>query len=88
MLREAGWFVRVKTDVDASRIGRVLRAGQVIAIEQIGTLHSGKYVIWNVRHSLDADSHTMKLTLVRNAVGAGNGGGASGLAAAVAGALG
>jgi hypothetical protein len=88
VLREAGWFVRVKTDVDASRIGRVLRAGQVIAIEQIGTLHSGKYLIWNVRHSLDEDSHTMKLTLVRNAVGAGNGGGGSGLAAAVAGALG
>jgi hypothetical protein len=36
-----------------------------------------------VRHSLTADAHTMKFTLVRNAIGNSPSGGASGLAAAI-----
>ena len=47
----------------------VLRAGMVVAIAGIGAVHSGRYLVWSVRHTITADAHTMKFTLVRNAVG-------------------
>ena len=74
LLREAGWFVRCETTIDAARCGVVVRAGQLVQIEQLGSLHSGKYLVWSVRHTIDQNSHQMRLTLVRNAVGAGPGG--------------
>src|SRR5712692_9465594 len=73
LLRETGWFVRADLQVDAGRVKRVIRAGQLVAIEQIGNLHSGKYLVWSVRHQFDEDSHRMRLTLVRNAVGGAGG---------------
>jgi phage protein D len=69
VLREAGWFVRCQGEADAGRLNHILRAGTVVQIEGIGALHSGKYYVWSVRHSLNADAHKMKFVLVRNAVG-------------------
>ena len=46
-----------------------------------GSLNSGKYFVWSVRHTIDKDSHRMKFVLVRNAVGRSqspNGGGLPG----------
>jgi hypothetical protein len=83
LLREAEWFVRCEGQADVERLGMVLRAGMIVAIKDIGALHSGSYLVWTVRHSLTADAHTMKFTLVRNAIGNSPSGGASGLAAAI-----
>lgn len=69
LLREAGWFVRCEGETDAARLNAVLRAGTVVAIEGVGALNSGKYYVWSVRHTFDADSHKMKFLLVRNAAG-------------------
>ncbi len=85
VLREAGWFVRCQGEVDVERLGLVLRAGMVVAIAGIGAVHSGRYLVWNVRHTITADAHTMKFTLVRNAVGNPPSNGADGLAAAIGG---
>ena len=77
VLREGGWFVRAEGEADAARINAVLRAGTIVNIDAAGTLNSGKYYVWSVRHTLGADSHRMKFVLVRNAVGpaaAGGGG--------------
>jgi hypothetical protein len=87
LLREAGWFVRCETEVDAGRCGRVLRAGQIVQIEQLGSIHSGKYLVWSVRHVIDDDSHRMRLVLARNAVGKAPGSGLADAAGALAGAL-
>jgi len=69
LLREAGWFVRCEGEADVSRLNGVLRVGTVVQIEGVGSLNSGKYYVWSVRHRLTADAHKMKFTLVRNAVG-------------------
>lgn len=69
LLREAGWFVRCEGEADASRLHAVLRAGTVVKIEGIGSLHSGKYYVWSVRHTITAEAHKMKFVLVRNAIG-------------------
>jgi phage protein D len=79
LLREAGWFARCEGEVDAARLNAVLRAGTVVAVEGVGALHSGKYYVWSVRHTIDADSHKMKFLLVRNAAGPEPTGGAGGL---------
>jgi phage protein D len=69
LLRESGWFVRCEGEADAARLNAVLRAGTVVMINGAGSLHSGKYFVWSVRHSITADSHKMKFVLLRNAVG-------------------
>jgi hypothetical protein len=70
LLREAGWFVKCQGEIEVSRLGAVLRVGTLAQINGAGTLHSGKYFVWSVRHSITAHSHSMKFVLVRNAVGA------------------
>jgi hypothetical protein len=80
LVRESSWFVRCEGDSDVERLGVVLRAGMVVAIRGIGALHSGNYLVWTVRHTITPDSHAMKFTLLRNAVGAATAGGSGGLA--------
>ncbi len=75
LLREAGWFVRCEGEADLSRLNAVLRVGQIVQIEGIGSLHSGSYYVWSVRHTITADSHRMKFVLLRNAVGPESSGG-------------
>jgi phage protein D len=90
LLRESGWFVRCEGEADVAGLGVVLRAGAIVSVVGIGTLHSGSYLVWSVRHTITADSHKMKFVLVRNAVGpapSGGAGGLAGLAGQVAGAL-
>jgi phage protein D len=69
LLREAGWFVRCEGEVDVTRLHAVMRVGTVVQLSGIGAVHSGKYFVWSVRHTITADSHKMKFVLVRNAVG-------------------
>jgi phage protein D len=69
VLREAGWFVRCEGEADLARIKTVLRAGAIVQIDAAGSLHSGRYFVWSVRHSITSDAHLMKFVLVRNAVG-------------------
>jgi len=85
LLREGQWFVRCEAQADVARLGFILRAGTVVAIGGIGAVHSGKYYVWSVRHTITADSHKMKIVLVRNAVGSAPtaGGGLAALAGAL-----
>jgi phage protein D len=83
LLRDADWFVRCEGEADAARLNAILRAGTVVEIDGIGALHSGKYYVWSVRHTITADSHKMKFVLLRNAVGPAPSGGAGGLSALV-----
>ena len=69
LLREAGWFVRCEGEADVSRCHAVMRVGTVVQLEQVGPMHSGKYLVWSVHHMITADSHRMRFVLVRNAVG-------------------
>jgi phage protein D len=69
VLREGGWFVRCEGETEVSRAKGILRAGTVVQINAAGALHSGKYLVWSVMHTITPDAHTMKFLLVRNAVG-------------------
>jgi hypothetical protein len=69
LLRETSWFVRCEGEADVARLNAVLRAGTVVQIDSAGSLHSGKYFVWSVRHTITAEAHTMKFVLVRNAIG-------------------
>jgi hypothetical protein len=75
VLTESGFFVRCTGEVDADRIGTILRVGTVVTIEGAGNLHSGNWLVWNVRHRYTPDSWKMNFTLVRNAVGPPSAGG-------------
>jgi hypothetical protein len=83
VLREADWFVRCDGDADVERLGVVLRAGMIVALVGVGALHSGRYLVWSVRHRITQEAHTMKFVLVRNAVGNPPAGGVGGLSALV-----
>jgi hypothetical protein len=78
MLADAGWFARCEGETDLARLKKVLRAGTVVLVEGIGSVHSGKYFVWSVRHSITSDGHRMRFVLVRNAVGPAPEGGALG----------
>jgi phage protein D len=69
LLREGGFFVRCTGKVELSSIGLVLRVGSIVEIDGIGSVHSGKYYVWSVRHTITQDSYIMAFVLVRNAVG-------------------
>jgi hypothetical protein len=75
VLREAGWFARCEGEADVARLNGVLRPGMIVLVNGAGSLNSGKYLVWSVRHSITAESHKMKFTLVRNAVGPAPSGG-------------
>lgn len=70
VLIEAGWFVRCQGTADVNRLGSVMRAGTVVQLAAAGSLHSGNYFVWSVRHKITSEKHTMDFVLVRNAVGA------------------
>jgi hypothetical protein len=69
VLAESGFFARCTGEADVDRIGAVLRAGDVVTIAGAGHLHSGKWLVWQVRHRFSPDGWTMAFTLVRNAMG-------------------
>jgi len=69
VLREAGWLVRCEGEAEVSRIKAVLRVGTLVQLDGAGSLNSGKYYVWSVRHTITRDSHAMKFRLHRNAMG-------------------
>jgi hypothetical protein len=69
VLRESGWFVRCTGEADLSAVHVVFRAGSTVTVNGVGSVHSGKYFVWSVRHAIDQQMHRMTFVLVRNAVG-------------------
>jgi hypothetical protein len=70
LLEEANWFARCEGEAELSRLQAVPRVGAVVALQGVGALHSGKYLVWSVRHTINASTHKMRFVLVRNAMGA------------------
>jgi hypothetical protein len=75
VLAESGFFTRCTGDVAADRIGVILRVGDVVTIAGAGSIHSGNWLVWNVRHKFSLQAWTMSFTLVRNAMGPASAGG-------------
>jgi phage protein D len=75
LLRESGMFVQCSAEAEVTRVGKILRVGDLVSLEGCGSVHSGNYVVWSVRHTINRQAHRMRFTLRRNAVGSSNGGG-------------
>jgi hypothetical protein len=71
-LIDSQFFVRVTGSADVAQLGTVLRVGTLVSLETVGSIHSGTYYVWSVRHSLTPERHEMRFELVRNAVGKGS----------------
>jgi len=69
LLRESNWFVRCEGTADVNVLKRVLRVGQIVEVEGCGSLLSGKFLVWSVRHTFTTQAHTMAFALVSNALG-------------------
>jgi hypothetical protein len=69
LLEDASWFARCEGESDLARLKMVLRVGTVVGVQGVGSVHSGNYLVWSVRHTITAESHKMRFVLVRNAVG-------------------
>jgi hypothetical protein len=69
LLREGNFFAKCTGSVDLDTVGRVMRVGTLARVAGAGTVNSGSYLVWNVRHRIQPDRYTMSFVLVRNAVG-------------------
>lgn len=69
VLTESGWFARCQGEADVDRLGTVLRAGTLVALDGGGKAHSGNWFVWRVNHIIAVDSCRARFTLVRNAIG-------------------
>jgi hypothetical protein len=68
-LIDAGLFVRATGTADVARLGAVLRVGSLVSLDAVGSVHSGAWYVWSVRHTITNERHAMRFELVRNAVG-------------------
>jgi hypothetical protein len=75
VLRDAGWFAECEGEAEVSAFGRVLRVGDIVELVGVGSLHSGHYLAWHVRHSITRDAHVVRFRLRRNAMGPAPSGG-------------
>lgn len=66
LLTDAGFFVRAMGTTTHSRVGRALHAHEVVRLDGLGRRHSGNWLVAQVRHLIDAVSHRMECTFVRN----------------------
>jgi hypothetical protein len=69
VLVESGFFSRCTGEADAERLGTILRVGDLVTIKGAGSIQSGTWLVWNVRHKYSLDAWKMSFTLVRNAMG-------------------
>jgi hypothetical protein len=69
VLTESGWFAQCQGEADPDRLGTVLRAGTIVAVDGAGKAHAGTWFVWRVNHLITTDSSRTRFTLVRNAIG-------------------
>ncbi len=66
LLNESEWFVCAHCATSVVRLGRVVRAHQLVNLRGAGSRYSGVYLVASVRHLIDATTHIMEIGLVRN----------------------
>lgn len=66
-LNEAEWFIKASCSTSFDRICHVLHAHTVVEIHGAGSMHSGRYVVSGVTHTIDVSSYKMQIELMRNA---------------------
>ena len=69
-LSEAEWFVQARARTTKYALGnRILQPHMVVPVHGLGKRYGGDYFVTAVAHNLDANGHSMDLSLARNALG-------------------
>lgn len=76
VLADSGFFATCTGQTTTDRLGTILRVGDVVTVEGAGSLHSGNWLVWEMRSEFTMQAYTMKFSLTRNAVGPPAAGGA------------
>jgi len=69
LLIRSSFFVCARCVLSAATAGTIFRSHTVVTVKGAGTRHSGKYYCAAVHHVINEGTHTMQITLVRNAWG-------------------
>ncbi|MCP3902784.1 MAG: hypothetical protein GY715_04030 [Planctomycetes bacterium] len=74
---ELAMKVKAEGELDGSRYGHVLRVGEPVPVDGVGTWLGGRYYVDTVKHTFDPDGYREAFTLLRNAYGDDLGGAAA-----------
>ncbi len=66
LLMDADLFVTATATTNLSRVGQPLHAHTVVKLDGLGSRHSGTWLVSQVRHLIDATTHRMECTFLRN----------------------
>lgn len=66
VLIESGWFVSARVSAKLSVIKNLVRPHSIVALDGVGSRHSGNYFVARVVHSIDDVDHLMTIDLIRN----------------------
>ena len=67
--RHSAFAVQLTVEIDADRVGFLLRARKPVLVGGLGSSLSGRWLVQRVRHIVTLERHRQQLTLVRNALG-------------------
>jgi hypothetical protein len=69
LARHSAFAAHLDVEVDADRVGLMLRARKPVLVRGLGNALSGRYLVDRVRHIVTLDRHRQQLSLSRNALG-------------------
>lgn len=69
LARRSAFAVQLTVEIDADRVGLLLRARKPVLVGGLGSTLSGRWLVQRVRHVVTLESHRQQVTLVRNAFG-------------------
>ncbi len=69
LARHSAFAVQLTVEIDADRVGQLLRARRPVLVGGLGTSLSGRWLVERVRHIVTLERHRQQLTLIRNALG-------------------
>lgn len=69
LARHSAFAVQLTVEIDADRVGLLLRARKPVLVGGLGSSLSGRWLVQRVRHIVTLERHRQHVTLVRNALG-------------------
>ncbi len=65
-LLESDWFISARCNTSYNQLKKIVQTYDLVNVIGAGNRHSGKYLVSEVRHIIDAVSHQMQIGLIRN----------------------
>jgi phage protein D len=68
-VNQESFSVKATGELDGSVYGSVLVAGQPVAVDGVGELYSGRYLVDTVTHTINSQGYRQRFELLRNGIG-------------------